>query len=193
MRYKPEHKEATRAKIVSTAARLFRKHGYDGVGIDSIMGESELTRGGFYGHFRSKSDLFSAVIGGAHDFIVRMRSRRGRARAELNREAKEIVDGYLERTNLERIGRGCSFAALSADVARSDRSVRDAYAGKFEELVAEFERGIENRPDSRERAIVAIATCVGAVLLARGARGNRISDETLAACLDAVHRRLDMK
>jgi AcrR family transcriptional regulator len=193
MRYKPEHKEATRAKIVATAARLFRKHGYDGAGIDSIMGESSLTRGGFYGHFKSKSDLFAAVIGGAHDFIVRMRGRHGNTRKQLNREAREIVDGYLEPANLERIGRGCSFAALSADVARSERTVRNAYAEKFEELVAEFERGIENRPDSRERAIVAVATCVGAVLLARGARGNRISDDTLAACREAVHRRLNME
>jgi TetR/AcrR family transcriptional repressor of nem operon len=193
MRYKPEHKEATRGKIVATAARLFRKNGYDGVGIDAIMGESSLTRGGFYKHFKSKSDLLAAVIGGAHDFIMRMRARRGRTRAELNREAQEVVDGYLERANLERIGKGCSFAALSADVARSNRAVRNAYAGKFEELVAEFERGIANRPDSRERAIVAIATCVGAVLLARGAGGTQISEDTLAACRDAVHRRLGME
>ena len=54
MRYSAEHKQRTRERILTQAARLFRRDGYQGVGIDSIMTGARLTRGGFYGHFRSK-------------------------------------------------------------------------------------------------------------------------------------------
>ena len=193
MRYKPEHKERTRAKIVAKAAGLFRKGGYDGVGIDDIMSASALTRGGFYGHFASKADLFAAVIGGTHDFITRMLARRGSGREQLNREAKEIVDGYLDPVNSERIGRGCSFASLSAEVARAGAPVKNAYAAKLAELAEQFERGIADRSDSKERALVAIALSVGAVVLARAAGDNAIKEQVLSACREAVHERLDMR
>src|SRR5258708_40155650 len=36
---------------------LFRKHGFNGVGVDDIMKAAGLTHGGFYGHFPSTDDL----------------------------------------------------------------------------------------------------------------------------------------
>ena len=41
MRYPPGHKERTRTRILDSAARLFRKHGYRGVSIDRIMAAAE--------------------------------------------------------------------------------------------------------------------------------------------------------
>ena len=79
MRYPSEHKAEVRRRIVECAASLFRRRGYDGVGIDAIMAEAELTRGGFYGHFKSKADLFAAVAAHVRGWIARtpLRERRG--------------------------------------------------------------------------------------------------------------------
>src|SRR6185437_2367094 len=44
-------------RIVETAARLFREHGFEGVGVAELMKAAGLTHGGFYGHFESKEDL----------------------------------------------------------------------------------------------------------------------------------------
>ena len=48
MRYPEGHKASTRERIVATAARLFRVHGFAAVGIDRLMAAAGLTRGGFY-------------------------------------------------------------------------------------------------------------------------------------------------
>ena len=62
MPYSPTHKERTRARIVECARILFNRHGFDGVTIDMVMEQAELTRGGFYNHFKSKEELFAAAV-----------------------------------------------------------------------------------------------------------------------------------
>ena len=104
MRYPPEHREKTRQRILSQAARLFRRRGYGGVGIDGIMAAARLTRGGFYGYFRSKADLFAAVMRREPDLHRRMRERTSEDPAGLIREALEIVAGYLHPDNQNKVG-----------------------------------------------------------------------------------------
>ena len=62
MRMTREKAAESRARIVETAARLFREKGFDGVGLDTIMKEAGLTHGGFYGHFSSKEDLAAEAV-----------------------------------------------------------------------------------------------------------------------------------
>jgi AcrR family transcriptional regulator len=112
MRYPKGHKDKTRQRIVTAAARLFRRHGYAGVGIDEIMAAADLTRGGFYGYFRSKSDLFAAVMQVEHDFNRRMGERPGESVRELGESALDVVSGYLDPRNRKSVGRGCAMASL---------------------------------------------------------------------------------
>ena len=65
MGYSSDHKDRTRERVVTAAGRLFRRYGYNGVGIDEIMAAAGLTRGGFYAHLKSKRDRFAAKGGGA--------------------------------------------------------------------------------------------------------------------------------
>jgi AcrR family transcriptional regulator len=39
------------------AGRLFRQHGFDGVGVDDLMKAAGFTHGGFYNHFASRTEL----------------------------------------------------------------------------------------------------------------------------------------
>ena len=57
MPWTTEHKQKSREKILSSAARLFTKKGFDAVSIDDVMRLAGLTRGAFYAHFKSKSDV----------------------------------------------------------------------------------------------------------------------------------------
>jgi len=52
-----EQAAAHRERIVQVASTLFRKHGFNGIGVADIMKAAGLTHGGFYGHFASKDDL----------------------------------------------------------------------------------------------------------------------------------------
>ena len=59
MRVSKEQAAKNRERVLEVAGRLFREHGFDGVGIDAVMAEAGLTHGGFYKSFRSKDDLIA--------------------------------------------------------------------------------------------------------------------------------------
>lgn len=60
-RTKAEQAEATRARLLKVARRLFAKRGYAGVGTEEIVRTAKVTRGALYHHFKDKQDLFRAV------------------------------------------------------------------------------------------------------------------------------------
>ena len=62
MRYAPDHKEKTRARILEAAGKVFRRQGYHSAGVDKVMEEAGLTAGGFYAHFDSKQALLAEAV-----------------------------------------------------------------------------------------------------------------------------------
>jgi TetR/AcrR family transcriptional repressor of nem operon len=190
MRYRPEHKEMTRERIIDAAGELFRRHGYDGVGIDQIMSAARLTRGGFYGYFNSKSALFAQVIRAEHGFNAMLARRSGGTTAELGQQAQEIVEGYLHPDNRAEIGAGCSMASLSVDVARAGEPAQDAFSLKLRDLAAEFARGLDDAGELDARALTAMALCVGGAVLARAANDEDLVNRLSEACRAAVNREL---
>src|SRR5215813_1516881 len=57
MRLTKEKVAENKARVVETAARLFREKGFEGVGVADLMNAAGLTHGGFYNHFESKGEL----------------------------------------------------------------------------------------------------------------------------------------
>ncbi len=51
----------TRENIIRQSLQLFSSTGYSSTSINDILRETELTKGGLYGHFRSKEDIWYAV------------------------------------------------------------------------------------------------------------------------------------
>ena len=43
--------------MINVASRLFREHGFDGIGLKDLMEGAGLTQGAFYKQFASKEDL----------------------------------------------------------------------------------------------------------------------------------------
>lgn len=176
MRYNDTHKQETRAHILRTAARLFRRNGYDGVSIDDLMEAAGLTRGGFYNHFASKAELFACALETDHDFITRLKNRSERAEGSANAQAIGVASDYLAPDNREPVIAGCSMAALAMDTARGGELAQQAFAGALRELASEFARGLTSLKDSQEdsqedstvdqRALQASIASIGGLLLA---------------------------
>jgi AcrR family transcriptional regulator len=53
---------ATRARLMGIACELFLDHGYSAVTVQQIADKAGVTKGGLYGHFRSKGQLLVEVI-----------------------------------------------------------------------------------------------------------------------------------
>ena len=54
--------EATAARVLATARRLFAERGYVAVGLEEVAAEAGVTRGAVYHHFRSRLGLFEAAL-----------------------------------------------------------------------------------------------------------------------------------
>jgi AcrR family transcriptional regulator len=60
-RSQAERTQATRARLLEAARKLFAERGYAGVGTEEIVRSAGLTRGALYHHFAGKRELFEAV------------------------------------------------------------------------------------------------------------------------------------
>src|SRR5947199_6795009 len=118
MRVTREQAAANRERIVEVASTLFRKHGFDGIGVADIMKRAGLTHGGFYGHFDSKDDLAAEIttrILGRNRWLERLTGTR-------NPSIRQVVRKYLSKRHRDDPGRGCLFAAVGSDVVRQPKS-----------------------------------------------------------------------
>ena len=185
-----------RDRIIDAAGALFRAKGFGGIGVADIMKAADLTHGGFYGHFASKDDL------------VAQASRRTMARAAANwtklveaapdNPYAALLAHYLSPKHRDDPGKGCAFAALGNDAARSGKVVRKAFAEGLAPLIDILAQSIpgksipgksipgKSKAARRRKAVAAMATLVGALTLARAVEGTPLSDEML----EAAHREL---
>lgn len=176
-----EHKARTRARIVDSARRLFKTRGYDGVGIDAIMADAGLTRGGFYAHFDSKEALFVEAVG---EIVMAagLRHYEEEAAPEPADWRQHVVDYYLSTEHRDHESGGCPMAALSAYVARAGADVRDVYTDVVRDLAGALqERMPDGHPEREKAAMATIAQCVGAMLIARAVNDEAFADRMFEA------------
>jgi TetR/AcrR family transcriptional repressor of nem operon len=159
--------QENRKRIVATAARLFRERGVAGVSVADVMAEVGLTHGGFYKQFASKEALVAEAVGQA---FGELSDRLGGA------DQAAFVTGYLSPGHRDDPGDGCPAAGFSGDLAREEpgSAARTAYAQGIE-LYARW-LGKDGGED-----LAAVATLVGAMVLARATAGTEVSDRILEA------------
>ena len=188
MRYSPEHKAETRARILDAAAPMFRKQGFDGVSVDKLMDQAGLTRGGFYAHFKSKDELIEAILKRNAGLVRMMDERDGSNGPELSREAYGILRDYLAPENLEEIIEGCPMATMPVDAARASTKIRKAYGSRFRRLIEQLQRGLGKRQEDEDTAIAVAVLAVGGILFARASATKNEAAKVEAACLKQIQQ-----
>jgi TetR/AcrR family transcriptional repressor of nem operon len=182
MRYPLGHKRRTRTRILAASKRALRRRGLAAVGLASSMRGAGLTLGGFYAHFRSKLAFLEETL------RVAMRESRERWFDSL-----ETIDGaeleaaivrrYLSREHLEDVDATCPIPALVSSLPSEDRRLRGTFREEIESIVAFLEARVrDDASESRRvRALGVLATCVGALALARAVDSEELATEILTA------------
>jgi AcrR family transcriptional regulator len=175
MNQRAQQKIDTRARIISAASRLFKKHGFAATGVDSVMKAAGLTAGGFYAHFKSKDDLL------AESLSLSLDESWARLTANLKgspkEQAEQILARYLSPLHRDKPEIGCPLAGIAAELGRHSNKTTKSIVHHLERAFAEFEKmGIE-----RHQAIAGISSALGALLLSRLVQGESLSDELLEA------------
>jgi TetR/AcrR family transcriptional regulator, transcriptional repressor for nem operon len=186
MRVSREKAAEHREHIIEAAGALFREKGFGGISVADIMQAADLTHGGFYGHFASKDDLVAQAC--QRVMALAVASWEKIVARDPDDPFAALLTRYLSPRHRDDPARGCVFAALGADAARSGPLVHDAFAEGLEpliEILAESAPGASTAA-RRRKAVAAMSGLVGALLLARAIGKRELSDEIL----DATRREL---
>jgi TetR/AcrR family transcriptional regulator, transcriptional repressor for nem operon len=175
MKLTREQAADNRRRIIETASRLFREHGFDGVGLADLMKAAGFTHGGFYNHFASKEALAAEAASSGLNFSGLKLSdalldERKTGRSGLTR----FVERYLSSDHRDSRESGCTIAALAGDAAREGKEIQKRFAQGIEEELDIFasyltkgSKGEASSLSAREHSILLLAELVGAIILAR--------------------------
>src|SRR5204863_4210590 len=180
----PSRKQVTHERIVGAAARAIRRSGYDGTGVADIMKKVGLTHGGFYAHFASRDAMLAEAADRAGAESVAAVERVAAA-APPRKALQALLRAYLSKAHVEGIETGCAVAALGSEMPRQAPQVRRAATRRIKEMIDLVARQLPDwgQPGAHEHALVAVATMVGALVLARAVDDPRLSDALRKAAL----------
>lgn len=175
MKVSKETSAKHRGELLKAASRLFRERGFDKVGIAEISAAANLTHGAFYTHFASKDALCAEVIASA--------ARTGGAAPSAMLNWRTFVESYLSPKHVRDRANGCPYAALAGDVPRESETIRTAYSNALDGSIEGIAKTLASAGEAsnREEAIQALATMVGALVLARTVASPQFRDEILGA------------
>ncbi|MEH0294403.1 TetR/AcrR family transcriptional regulator [Agrobacterium sp. CCNWLW71] len=187
MRVSRAQAEQNRDRIITVASRLFREHGFDGIGLKDLMKGAGLTQGGFYKQFTSKDDLAALASRRALESATR---RWSAAAADTSDPLEAVMAFYLSKDHRGEKAEGCPLVALGADAARQSADVRrpfeDGIRAHFE--ILDELMGDADSSSPSEKAIAILSMMVGAVTLSRIIEDESLSERVLDAAAGEVRR-----
>lgn len=161
-------KEQTHQRILSTAARMIRKDGFEALAVADLMKQAGLTHGGFYAHFANRDALLAEALDYARqesqDLLAATAQQPTGDRSALQR----FLDVYLSEQHLAASpqGLGCPVAALSSEFHRLDSRGQTVAAQTVADLIQRL-LGAGEGCLNTDQAFLLASAMVGALQLAR--------------------------
>lgn len=187
MRVSRAQAEENRDRVIDVASRLFREHGFDGIGLKDLMKGAGLTQGGFYKQFSSKDDLAALASRRAMESATR---RWSAAAADSSDPLEAVMAFYLSTDHRGEKAEGCPLVALGSDAARQSAEVRSPFEDGIRahfEVLDELVAG-DNGSSPSGRAMAILSLMVGAVTLSRIMEDENLSRAILDAAAGEVRR-----
>ena len=186
MRVNRAQAEKNRETVIDVASRLFRRHGFDGIGLKDLMKGAGLTQGAFYKQFVSKEDLAAQASKRAFESASRRWS--AAAAAHPKNPLRAVLGFYLSMDHRGEKMDGCPIVALGADAARQSEEVKEPFEAGIKahlEVLGQL-IGETDAKESRDKAMAVLSTMVGAVVLSRAVNDERLSEQLLQAAAKGV-------
>jgi AcrR family transcriptional regulator len=127
-----------REAILETSTKLFSQQGYTGVSIRDIAQACGVTNAALYYHFKSKEDLFLAMLQRDHEKVMRSLEEAANGPGDLRADLAQLVAAYIKVTYEQHQ----TFQTLWRDL----KQMEDTRARKlFGEMRADLLRPLEAR------------------------------------------------
>ena len=202
-RTRAEKSQETRNRLVQAAMELFLAHGYESTSVDAVLDRADLSKGTFYHHFKSKSELLDAVVA-----ALAQEAARATRDILLDREAQPLdrLNGFLQavrRWRLENLAgkRQLAQSVYSAENVQLRVRTRelglDLMTAPFTECIRDgmrqgvFESG---EPEAVTRVILLLTQGARDDLMMELVRADRREESLVDSFLaghEAVHRAME--
>ncbi|HSU59543.1 MAG TPA: TetR/AcrR family transcriptional regulator [Bryobacteraceae bacterium] len=186
--------EATRRKLLKAAKRVFARDGFEAARIEDIAAEAGHTRGAFYGNFKTKEDLFFALLEQeVTSRLEELRSTLERCEAGAKR-VRAVREFYVKRAGdrqwvmlmLEFRLYAVRHAKMRTKLAAAHRRIRSSLNYSFVgHLIPSL---VKQGPTTPEQEIVKalLEAALNGLVLERAYDPKRISEEQVLAALGRV-------
>ncbi len=164
----------TRERILRAAMALFRRHGFHNTSLAQILEKANVTKGGFYFHFKSKEELGFAVLQRTKNFwmknVIATISHEPDARSQIRRMVEIMTQMYRGD-----IFHGCALlAVLTAEMMES----KNEFASRIKSILKEWQNSIvvileqakmegliREDADTESVALLLIGCCQGTTMM----------------------------
>lgn len=177
-----------RETVINVASRLFRKRGFDGIGLKDLMKSAGLTQGAFYKQFASKEDLAAQASRRAMESAAHRWSAATAAKPEDPLGA--VIAFYLSMGHRGEKMDGCPIVALGSDAARQGMDVKASFEAGIKEHLEILGRFIAKTKgeESDGKAMAILSTMVGALTLSRVVNDPDLAQAFLDSATDQVRK-----
>lgn len=190
----------TKQAILDSAQKLVLKKGFSGTSLDEIIEDAGITKGGFFYHFKGRSDL-------AVDLLIRYLQQDDKILSSLIEKASHYVDDPLQRVlvflklytetaeEMEETHPGCLVATYTYEAQQFDPEVRemikegvDSWRKHYLSLLAPAAEAYELRsPFTVEKLADMLNTIVeGGILLTKIKANNSFLIEQMKGYISLV-------
>lgn len=183
MNLRIDQKMESRQKIIEAAATRIRTEGVEGASVAKVMSDAGLTHGGFYAHFKNKSDLLKAALESSLVETRKLWISNNNKMPWIRRVAK-LARRYLTIPHRDTLEKSCSLAALVTDAARGGQELKESYQHELHKSLSaicgeNFNNAASNQ---QEEALAFMALMIGGLNLSRAVADEELSKQILKAC-----------
>lgn len=113
-----ERKTASRETIIAESLKLFSLKGFNNTSVSDILSATNMSKGGFYNHFKSKEELFAAVLSEARRvWRIQNLANIDKVVRQIDK-VKKILTNFRDRYLKDAVHfpGGCVFITLSVEL-----------------------------------------------------------------------------
>lgn len=188
--------QATRSRIVQTAADLIFERGVAGTSIDDVRRAAKVSGSQMTHYFQDKRSLLAAVISYQLDAVLDFHAQAKLGKLDSFEALQLWADLNVEKVLDQKLQGGCSFGSLAGQLVESDPGMRADLATGYSQwahiiragLTAMRRRG-ELRADAKPETLtsVLLAAHQGGSLLSQTKRDIAPLRDALNAALDYIY------
>ena len=190
-----ESQDATRERLIQAARKAFVRHGFDAASVEKIAADAGFSRGAFYSNFRSKDELFVAVLQAERQGIEKALDEIVRRESDPAKRLHAVLQWYIN-IDLKQAGtilqtefmlRAFRNRAARARMAEFNRRRIADYTALVTRHFAESGAAPSVRPEIIAVTLLAAASGLDELELLDPGPENK---DLFAECRDLVFRRL---